>query len=344
MSDEPKRRIRLGFIGCGGHASGTLFPSLMQVDEIEWAAVCDLNEARLNKAADKWRVPARYRDYKVMLEREELDAVAVVAQPWDMPALAIDVLERGFPLFMEKPPAISVQVAAQLAEAARKAAKPAMMATHWRHAPAYARARQIIAHDDFGAPILLEGRFHAPGPVKGNADQGIDAPWLFLLFQGVHLIDSTRSLCGDIQSVSARLNGDAKAFRSLAVSLTFQSGAVGLLSMASNSAVFTNSHRVVSAKGATVMIENQRELTSIGVPHWTGDRPGYRSYITRTWSAGINDFYCRAPGYVEELRHFAQCLLKGEQPRANLDDGLAALQTLQAIYDSAEQGGAPVAV
>ena len=305
MAGTTTPRIRLGFIGCGNHASGSLFPALAQVEEIEWAAVCDLD--------------------------------------WVMPPLVKDILSRGFPVFMEKPIAISVEAAAELVEAARQAGKPAFMATMWRHAPAYVRAREIMSKSDFGAPTHLEGRFCAPGPRERLEKPPIDAPWRYCLYQGVHLIDATRALCGDIESVSAHLNGDEREFRSFAISLRFVSGATGSLTMAC-SAVLTTHHRVVGTTGATVMVENLRDLTSISVPHWTGEKPGYRGLATRTWNAGVADDYCRNPGYVEEFRYFAQCLLKGESPRANFEDGLAGLKTLQAIYDSARQSGSAVRV
>jgi len=42
--------------------------------------------------------------------------------------------------------------------------------------------------------------------------------------------------------------------------------------------------------------------------------------------------------YVEEFRAFAQALLRGEQPRASLEDGYQALRVLEAINESAKSG------
>ena len=62
-------------IGAGDMANFAHYPSLVEFDDVEIAAISELNEERLRTTADKYRVIGRYKDYKEMIEKENLDAV-----------------------------------------------------------------------------------------------------------------------------------------------------------------------------------------------------------------------------------------------------------------------------
>ena len=45
-------KIRIAMVGAGGMANGVHYPSLASFDDVEIAAICDLNKERLNTTAD----------------------------------------------------------------------------------------------------------------------------------------------------------------------------------------------------------------------------------------------------------------------------------------------------
>ena len=51
---EQRKQIRLAFVGCGGHSSGTLMPNAHMVKEIQIAAMCDLVADKARTAAERW--------------------------------------------------------------------------------------------------------------------------------------------------------------------------------------------------------------------------------------------------------------------------------------------------
>ena len=337
MSVEQTERIRLGFIGCGGHSSATLQPNAHLVDPIELVAMCDLDEPKARGAAERWGVKAWYTDIETMLSEQELDAVVVVGPPTMMQPITKKMLARGMNVFTEKPPAMTAALAKELVDAAAGSGARGMVATHWRHAPAYDKARDLLAKPAFGEPSHCYGWFYAPGPGEPiwGADEAITG---YLLAQGVHLVDCTRSLMGDVAEVSATARTTIEAFDSCAVSLRFTSGATGALSLVSHAPYWTG-HRVFGTGGAFVEVQNAQELRCALPPFWTGEEAvDYRNHAFQTWSFGPAAPGYQGRGYVEELEHFARSILADKQPVASLEDGYQAMRVLEAIAQSVETG------
>lgn len=331
-------RLRLGFIGCGSHSSSTLQPNARLVDQIELVGMCDLDAAKAERAAARWGTPA-FTDVETMLSEAAPDAVVVVGPPTMMQPLTKEMLGRGLHVFTEKPPAATAALALELVEAADGSGTFGMVATHWRHAPANVRAKAIVEAEGFGEPNHCHGWFYAPGPAtpmpEWGAATGFDG---FLLGQGVHMVDCTRFLMGDVATVSAEVRGTDERFDSCSVSLTFASGATGTLSLVAH-APYWIGHRVFGTEGGLVEIENNRTLRASTPPLWTGEsRQDYANHSFQTWEAPQNSPGVTGAGYVQELTHFAESILEGQQPLAALEDGYQALRVLEAIKESGNTG------
>jgi len=118
-------RILIGVIGCGGMGTGHLrdlvnrskdFKSKNRVGVV---AVCDIYEPRKNRAKEISGADL-YHDYRKMLERNDLDAV-VIASPdhWHAP-MAIDAMEAGKDVYLQKPMSYTWQEAKKIAETAAR--------------------------------------------------------------------------------------------------------------------------------------------------------------------------------------------------------------------------------
>jgi predicted dehydrogenase len=227
-------------------------------------------------------------------------------------------------------------------ETARLSGAMGMVATHWRHAPAYRKARDIVRQSGFGHPAHCEGWFYSPDP-SGPIWDAPDGLTAHLLAQGVHLVDCTRFLMGDIKGVYASARTREATFDSCSVCVQFSSGATGTLSMAAHAHYMTG-HRLFGVDGGFAEVCNGRQLRCSLAPYWTGqERPNYRDVPCQTWDGGPTWSGVTGAGYLEEFEHFAACLLLGDQPAASLEDGWQALRVLEAIAESARSGN-PVAL
>ena len=74
-------RVRVALIGAGSMANLVHYPSLSQIERADMVAICDLNQNRLASTADRFQIPAKYTDYKKMLEDANADAIYVIMPP-----------------------------------------------------------------------------------------------------------------------------------------------------------------------------------------------------------------------------------------------------------------------
>jgi len=114
----PSERLNVAGIGAGGQAAHDLYVVARNSNIV---ALCDVDEKRAAGSFEKWPKAARYRDFRVMLEKEKgIDAV-VVATPDHMHAFAaMAAIELGKHVYVEKPMAHSISETHKLMEAARR--------------------------------------------------------------------------------------------------------------------------------------------------------------------------------------------------------------------------------
>lgn len=96
-------RIRLGFIGVANRGS-QLLTAILQHDDAEVVALCDISQPILAKAADMvdYKVD-RLADFRKLIDRTDIDAV-VIATPDHWHAIqTIDACNAGKDVYVEKP-------------------------------------------------------------------------------------------------------------------------------------------------------------------------------------------------------------------------------------------------
>ena len=88
-------RVRVAMIGAGSMANRVHYPSLASFDDVEIAAICDIDAGRLHATADKYGVERRYLDYRRMVAEVAPDAVYVIGQPHIMYDIWTGAWPRG---------------------------------------------------------------------------------------------------------------------------------------------------------------------------------------------------------------------------------------------------------
>ena len=110
--------IRICLIGCGIIVNQYYLPSLKKMKEegkVELAACCDLNLEKAQMAAETGFEKV-YTDAEEMLCAEKPDGVLVCVLPEHMTNLVKKLAPFGIPMMLEKPPAMMVEEAKELAE------------------------------------------------------------------------------------------------------------------------------------------------------------------------------------------------------------------------------------
>ena len=112
-------RINIAFIGNGMQFLGLLngFQSRKKAkNDVEFAAVCDVWEPRLQNAQKRTGAEKTYRDYREVLQRSDIDGVVLaVPDHWHAP-MATEALLAGKDVYLEKPMTRKVDEAAKLSD------------------------------------------------------------------------------------------------------------------------------------------------------------------------------------------------------------------------------------
>ena len=191
-------RPRLGFAGAGWIGRSRL-EAVVAAGAAEVAAVAD---PAVEGALD---------EYEELLERDDLDGV-VIATPSSLHAAqAIAALERGLPVFCQKPLGRTAAEAAAVVEAARRSDLLLGVDLSYRHTAAGARVRHELAAGGIGQVLAVDLVFHnAFGPDKSwFYDRNLSGGGC-LIDLGTHLVDLGSWVLGWPPWVvrSARLVGD----------------------------------------------------------------------------------------------------------------------------------------
>jgi hypothetical protein len=135
-TDKP---VRVGVVGTGNRGTGHV-NTLLTIEGVDIAAVCDLIESKASNAADICEKAGRkrpkvysgdYNTYKEMLDKEKLDAV-VIATYWDShTAIALHAMNNGTYPGIEVPASLTVDDAWSLVETSQKTGIPCMMLENW---------------------------------------------------------------------------------------------------------------------------------------------------------------------------------------------------------------------
>ena len=100
------KKFKAAMIGAGSRSNSVIYPSLADLEDVEIVAVCDIDEERLAKTADKYGIEKRYGksadDYRRMIREVDPDAVFAIGQPHIFYDIWMWCLEHGLNLYIEK--------------------------------------------------------------------------------------------------------------------------------------------------------------------------------------------------------------------------------------------------
>jgi len=195
-------KIRVGLIGCGGRA-GAHMNALIQMEDVQVVAVADPVEERRLAAAEKMGATRIYKDHTELYDNESaetLDVVYICIEPTAHTDTETRAIEMGIPFLVEKPMAMDV---AQAEEIARKVEEKGLL-TAVGFQDRYLDLIQMIKDE---LPKHKTG-----GLVYGAWVGGIPGVWWWqkkstcggqLVEQNIHLLDGLRYLYGEPLSIYA---------------------------------------------------------------------------------------------------------------------------------------------
>ena len=327
--------IRIGWIGCGNHASEMLLPQLVRLPaRVE--AICDINPERVMLIGDRYGVTARYTDAMALLAHPDLDAIGMAVGPAQHVAFGEAALAHGLPVFIEKPPAGDVAGAQRLAEAAHRANRPCVVGFMKRYSTANRIARNILRSAEFGPCISLLGEYMtAPTYFVGNPDYTG-----FYLHHCVHAMDLVPWLMGEaVIAVNTRRFEPEPGKLALHVAFQFASGALATVVMGTHQSRGTpmewwqvmGDHRRIEIRNVHEVRYYRAPPFKVADPAATLDPAQDALVWEPNLTAAANEDH---KGYYALLSAFL-ARVRGEPSDApTIEDGVRAMQVLEMMRQS----------
>jgi len=111
-------RVQLGLIGCGSRGTGVM-NNFLKSGNVHVTALCDVYGAQLDLAKKLAPSATTFADHRKFLEAKDLDAVLIaVPDHWHM-TTAIDALNAGKDVYVEKPLTLKIEEGPAIVKAAR---------------------------------------------------------------------------------------------------------------------------------------------------------------------------------------------------------------------------------
>jgi myo-inositol 2-dehydrogenase/D-chiro-inositol 1-dehydrogenase len=308
---------RLCIVGAGNHSSGFVTPKIGSAGA-ELVGVCDLDREKAERNARRWG-GTPYTDIDTMLDEQDPDGVVIVVGGDAYVELAPKVLERGIPVYTEKPPAPTAEEALKLARLADEAGVLYSTGMKQRYATVYDRAKRWIESFESEQKYSI-------ALTRGLGDYGQGGG--VLLGSGIHSIDLLQYLFGEVDQVMTFSKGK----QAYAVTMQFVDGAVGTFEINDGRSFEVPSEDMeITLEGGNFMsIHNSCEyhLTEDGTPSEWHEPP--------VWIAPGD--LGHETGLLTELVAFVDAIENGESTRSTIYDSYKSMELYEAIGESAETG------
>lgn len=346
--------IKVGIIGTGSIAQLAHIPNYLKHSHVDLIAIAEPDahireEIQAYLTEETGHPIAAYADATSLLAEAELDAVSIATPNMSHIDLAVQAVESGRHVLLEKPMALTRESAERLKTAASQHDVVVMVGQSHRYRDDVTALKRFLDDGALGNIYHAEARMiRRRGTPTGWFT---DAEWAGggpLMDIGVHALDLGWWLMG--KPVPARVSGHLT--RAIgADNLDFIGRWKAKMPHNQDNAIFT------TEDFATAFIRFQNGATLNLTVSWAingpqddglkvtiyGDKGGLTLEPAAIYSAQhqvlTDTVISVGPGdlYENEINHFVDCVLEHKTPRSPVADGYTVAQMLVAIAESAER-------
>ena len=266
---------RIGMIGAG-YIGKKHLDCLLGFDDARVVAIADAMGDRAREQAARCGARA-YGDHGRMLDAEELDALYICVPPFAHGPPEAAAVERGLPFFVEKPLALDVETAEEIARGVSDRGLVTAAGYHWRYLNVVEKAREILSENP--ARLALGYWLDETPPVAWWSEEARSGGQM--IEQTTHVFDLVRLLVGEVATVHAvGARSVRPAFPNADVSdvsvatLLFDSGALGTVS---STCLLSGPHRVglhLFCEGLAVEMSREELVVDDGKKRMVYERQG----------------------------------------------------------------------
>jgi len=342
------RKLRWGVIGAGGIADRRTIPEgILPAPNTELVAVNSSSEESTRRIAAKYGVRG-YAEAIELLGDVDIDAVYIATPNYLHKEQAIAAAVAGKHVLCEKPLAMTVEEAREIAEACREANVMAGVGFMMRHNVYHQYMKQMAASGELGKIIFARAQLTCWYPP-------IDGAWRqdpelggggVLMDLSVHCLDLLEMILGPIEEVSGYVTTrvhDYPADDTNALLLKFESGTFGFVDCAFN----------IPDEASENVLELQGSQGSIKARLTVGQSGGGDVQICQVCNtSGYDAVQTRPSGkyepltlepvnpYLAQIEDFSAAVQENRQPTAGIEAGIRSMELVEAIRQATRHGRA----
>jgi virulence factor len=308
MTNNNMRKLRVGFVGAGNRSLHAHYPCVSKLDNVEMAAICELDENRLRATAKEYRIPRTFSDHREMLDAVELDVVYCVMREQYLLPPALDILNAGRHLFVEKPPGKDINEVRQISAAAKANDRFVMVGFQRRYAAVTREAMRLVRKK---GPVSLVTASFNKQMLGGDGTEITTTLWNDVS----HIVDLVRFMAGGeaVEVTAFRDCFGGKSRNSYTALIRFDNGATGVVM--GNRALRAELHGV--GVGCYLKLPEEIEIFEDN-----------QSRKLNGWEFDGEDSF---EGVLAMHRHFAQCVRDGAIPSSDIRDVVHTMELVNRI-------------
>ena len=335
--------LRIGLVGCGHMGHVIHLNNLRRLPQVEVVALAEPDAQRREAASRQVPRAATFADYHELLERPDIDAV-VICLPNALHAdAAINALQRGKHVYLEKPLAINLEEGGKIVDAWHHSGRVAMIGFSYRFNPLHQEVRRHLQAGRLGELIGARSVFTtAPHRMPGWKQRRGSGGGV-LLDLASHHVDLVRFwFSEEVHEVRANITSQRVEADTATLELRLANGLL-VQSFFSTSSVDDDRFEIYGRNSklsidrynswAVEITPSKRNPTRIHRFSRAMTRfPRSRFAIRKFLGKG------REPSFAAALKHFVTAAQNGQQVRPNLEDGFHSLAVIIAAEESARTG------
>ncbi len=158
----PNDKINLGVVGVGGRGSylARTFAGIGErTSGCQVTTVCDVWERRRREISEKLKCKG-VLDYREVLADKDIDAVVVATPDHWHARIALEAMDAGKDVYLEKPMCHTTEEAKQLAATVRETKRVLQVGSQTTSADQWHKAKKAIADGMIGQMLMSQGSYH----------------------------------------------------------------------------------------------------------------------------------------------------------------------------------------
>jgi len=148
--------LRIGMVGCGHIAKHRHIPIFRKIKGVEVSAICDTAETVAQGVARQFGIKHAYSSFSEMLKKENLHIVDITTPPQTHVSVAVEAMEAGCHVLVEKPLAMTVKEVDEVFQTSEKQKVKLCVVHQNLFNPAVRRAKQLVEEGIVGDLISVD--------------------------------------------------------------------------------------------------------------------------------------------------------------------------------------------